>query len=543
MKGKHFCSTLAALIAAMTAVILLAAHTSSWPPPTSSAVASPSMQLIPTAIPTGKQRVSRTKTEAAKPRYFSVQVVDAETGKGIAKATILAQGMSYMKNARRNPQSYRLPNLQTDAEGRCEIPYTNSLSSWLGVAVVADGYAEMSLRQDLEKTLPEPCVLNLTRGLTVGGVVQDEAGQPVAGAGIVLNFMNGDPTGLFLSEAVATTDSAGRWTFGSAPTNAQPAAPLIVVRHPDFPTATFNPDDFQSIGFYPVFPYPDHLDVDDLQAGKAALVLKSGLTVRGVVTDEFGYHLAGAKVTHRRTGGSGCATDLTGTATQVVTEWDGSFVLPGLRPGEESIIVTSDGFVPQQIEVPRATNTASLAVELKPGGVLRLRILDQAGLPVPKARIALEWCGGRPAPVEWDSLTDSDGRAVWNSAPFETLTLDVLKDGYFNSINDFTADAQEHIITLRPSLTVAGRVTDTETKQPIASFKVLPGFDPLGRGDFILTGAGVFGTNGQFELDYAGYDPLLTLSIEADGYESLVSKQLDASAGHLNCDFELTREP
>ena len=126
------------------------------------------------------------------------------------------------------------------------------------------------------------------------------------------------------------------------------------------------------------------LKLEDLRAGEAVLVLKAGLTLRGVVTDENGYRLAGAKVRHGRffSEGHGVATD-----------GDGSFALPALPPGENIVTITAEGFAPQRIQVQMASNTAPLAVQLKPGAVLRLRVLDEAGSPVPNARVGVGAAG------------------------------------------------------------------------------------------------------------------------------------------------------
>jgi RNA polymerase sigma factor (sigma-70 family) len=519
---------MAGIGAAATAVIVLTAHALTFsPPPGGPAVDAPVAKLAPSASLSARQRTSATKSAANEPWRFLFQAVDAETGMGIAKARIMVVSVKDKNQALARPQQVDLQtNLVTDAEGRCDIalPYSNPLM--LMVGVLAEGYTERCFAAGLDHPVPDSYVLKVSRGSRIGGVVQYESGQPIAGAGIKITFYGtGDSSdrefqserpGFPSDDVVVTTDSTGHWTFGSAPTNGEFRLAVI---HAGFPPADFqNDDDARSS------PDAATLQLADLRDGKAVLVLKAGLTLRGVVTDEYGYHVAGAKV--------GLGRFFPESHT-MATESDGSFVLAALPPGENFVTITADGFAPQRIEVQMASNTAPLAVQLKPGAILRLRVLDQTGSPMPKARVEVDgWQG--PNTLEWGGLTDSSGRILWNSAPLEPITLSVLKDGYFNwRQNTLTANGQEHTITLRPQLTVVGRVSDAETKQPLASFKAIPGSD---RSDT------AYGANGQYKLNFTELSQPLTLSVEADGYEPATSQPLDASAAHLTCDFELKKQ-
>jgi hypothetical protein len=76
-------------------------------------------------------------------------------------------------------------------------------------------------------------------------------------------------------------------------------------------------------------------------------------------------------------------------------------------------------------------------------------------------------------------------------------------------------------------LTLVGHVTDAETKQPIASFKVRRDPDVA------------CGTNGQFELKITQYYHEILVVVEAAGYEPALSNPVDARAAPLRCDVEL----
>ena len=328
-------------------------------------------QTGPKRVVVGEAEDKRHQIRRQRALALSFQAVDAETGMGIAKARIMVVSVKDKNQALARPQQVDpQTNLVTDAEGRCDIvlPYSNPLM--LMVGVLAEGYTERCFAAGLDHPVPDSYVLKVSRGSRIGGVVQDQSGQPIAGAGIKITFYGtGDSSdrefqserpGFPSDDVVVTTDSTGHWTFGSAPTNGEFRLAVI---HAGFPPADFqNDDDARSS------PDAATLQLADLRDGKAVLVLKAGLTLRGVVTDEYGYHVAGAKV------GLGHFFPESHT---MATESDGSFVLAALPPGENFVTITADGFAPQRIEVQMASNTAPLAVQLKPGAILRLRVLDR----------------------------------------------------------------------------------------------------------------------------------------------------------------------
>jgi RNA polymerase sigma factor (sigma-70 family) len=463
--------------------------------------------------PTNSSRPA-AETGVVGPWHFTLQVLDAVTGKGISNATVMAD--SWLNNEQTQSA------LHTDSQGGCDIQSPSANPAAIRAAVWADGYEARTVFKGLQAPSRDGYVLRLRCGSTIGGIVVDDAGRPVAGAGVRVSIYNAfdssangwdEARGTF-SENLnsATTDSSGHWIFRSAPTNGDF---WIIVAHPDFPPAGFSNDHHEQIAHPGIL-----LKLDDLHAGKAILTLKSGLDLPGLVTDEFGYALEGAKV---RPG------QISPWIHSVSTEADGSFVLRALPAGLNCVTVSAEGFAPRQIDVRLATNTAPLAVKLKAGAVLRVQVVDQAGAPLPGARLVLEGCW--PNTLEWEGWTDQAGRIFWNSAPIEPITFTVLKDGYFHSChNILTADGEEHTFTLRPQLTVSGRVIDAETKLPISSFKATA-YDQNGT---------VRGTNGQYRLPFTEFKLPLMVQIEADGYKSAFSRFLDASATNLTVDFALT---
>ncbi len=473
------------------------------------------LQAVAALAPLTNGNRPAAETGVAGPWHFTLQVLDAVTGKGISNATVMAASV---RNSQQTHPDFQI-NLHTDAEGRCNIQFPSANPAAMAAAARADGYEARTVFKGPQAPSRDSYVLRLRRGSTIGGVVADEAGRPVAGASVLVSIYDAFDTpdnewaetrgGTLQNLNLTTTDSSGHWFFRSAPTNEDF---WISVTHPNFPPAGFSNDHYDEHATPGIT-----LNLDDLQAGKAVLTLKSGLDLPGLVTDEYGYVVEGATVR------AGPWIHLAST------DADGSFVLRALPAGLNCVTVSAEGFAPRQIEVRLATNTAPLAVKLKAGAVLRLHIVDPAGVPLPGALLVLEGCWQNA--LGWDPLTDQAGRILWNSAPIEPITLTVSKDGYFNSRhNTLTADGQEHTFTLRPQLVVSGRVMDAETKRPITSFKATA-YDRNGT---------VHGANGHYRLPFTEYKLPLIVQIEADGYKTALSEPLDASATNLTVDFALT---
>lgn len=459
---------------------------------------------------------------------FAFRAVDAATGKGLGGAKVLALSAE-------DPQHLQFQtNLVTDAEGRCAVPLASSNVMMLVVGVLADGYQEKCAFLGGREPLPAAYTLALPRGSAIGGVVRDEGGNPVVDAGIVVQFHGiGDAdTREFQRErpgfpsddySVARTDAAGRWRFGSAPeTNGNF---WIQVKKPGFPTATVYTDaDEHNYGFLAA-----RVKLEDLHAGTAVLELKGGFGLHGVVTDERGLKVAGAKVSFGEFFGSGPVTR---------TLADGAFTLAGLPSGKGYITVTTDVYAPERLEVDISENTAPITVHLKPGALLRLRVVDQAGKAVVRADVRLQgWRGNNT--LEWGGLTDEEGRIEWKAAPHDQVDMFVGKEGFFYSRDNLLVpDVEEHLIKLNPKLVASGYVLDADTKELISAFKAVPGSDQ----NYWQRHNLVHGTNGFYRLAFEEYHSPFLVRFEAEGYEPAVSPPLNESNREVSYDVELRRQ-
>jgi hypothetical protein len=321
---------------------------------------------------------------------------------------------------------------------------------------------------------------------------------------------------------VATTDASGRWTFGSVPgTNIEF---WISVNHTGYPKAGFHTD--ANEGNYV---NSDPLKLAELRAGTAVLTLKSGLGLRGVVTDEQQNTIGGARVTFGEYSGSSNPGAETGP--------DGSFTLTSLSAGPGHVTVVAKGYAPERVAVNVGNDSAPLNVQLKPAAWLRVRVVDESGNALSHVDVRLQdWRGNNS--LEWGGLTDDKGRIDWNSAPRDTVDLYAGKQSYFNSRNNLiVADGEEHTIKLHPQLTVSGSVVDATTGRPIADFKAIPGSEPA----YWERHNTAHGTNGEYELKFEEFRAPFQVRIEADGYEPAISPPLPPNTNSVAYDFKLKK--
>ena len=84
------------------------------------------------------------------------------------------------------------------------------------------------------------------------------------------------------------------------------------------------------------------------------------------------------------------------TPSEFPTDADGRFRLPALAPGETTLTVVAHGWAPQLRKVNLRAGLPPQDFRLEPGKTIRLRIVDVAGKPIPKAYVSIAgWKGGK----------------------------------------------------------------------------------------------------------------------------------------------------
>ncbi len=326
------------------------------------------------------------------------------------------------------------------------------------VEVKAKGFAQQVQAINLAETETARVTVELTPGAVLEGTVRDEAGAPVAGAGISVfpaDFQGGQIEYL-------TTDPSGKYRFDYLPVD---KGLLLMISHDGFVDAR------------------EPVTLSAAAAGEASeksldLVLKTrphGGTVKGTVTDRNGKPIAGA--TLRNSGWS--SRDV----RRATTDASGQFILDDVfeGPRRREMVVKAKGFAPNLFSLEPGTREKPevRSIVLQPGHHIRGRVVDADGRPVDGARVSASGGDGGDMDIGDYVTTDSEGRFTFDSL-LPDATFRISKDGY-SELDDqhLVLDGDEEIVvTLESAAVIHGRVVDAATGRPVPVFNVMMTFSP-----------------------------------------------------------------
>jgi protocatechuate 3,4-dioxygenase beta subunit len=423
----------------------------------------------------------------------------------------------------------------TDDNGHAQIDYTEA-TKYLSVSAKPDHYvpALRSWNPGVrgQGPIPDTFKLEMERGTTVGGLVTNEQGKPIAGVDVQFYFQSKDDErnrpDAGMSRAGARTDGNGRWRSDAVP--AEMARIAFSLNHPDYVG-----DD----GYSSTAPIPKLRDMS------AVLVMKKGISVSGRVLDSDGKPIAGARLVLGRGRFSG------GNEPEARSDAQGRFRFRQVKPGEAMVLTArAKGRAPEQKRVALdAGEVEDLEVRLAPGNVIAGRIVDAKGNPVRGAIVATEsWRDGQ---LNERFTTDADGRFTWNDAPADEVVFSAFKQGFL-SIRDMKIKGgeAERQLTLRPVLHVTGTVVDADTGKPINAFTLTPGilFAQRGEGQrprplyWESSRAGAR-TNaaGKFETQFDEPRDGHALRVNAEGYLPADSRVFKDDEGEIALEFKLKK--
>lgn len=454
----------------------------------------------------GSVIISRSEAEE-QDASLPIQVTSLVGGKPL-------EGVSLKFNGRINGQPVNLV-LTTDAEGvtKLQLPANRQVQR-LWVTAQKPGYVPVHYmwRDEVKEVeLPKSLMLQLADGLPISGRVEDEAGQPIAGAQVRLTMPITSPKrdSWVFTAAELTTDQEGRWKWDGAPKKAGSIS--VRVDHPDFMKGNLS----ASQG-----------------AGNVA-ILKRGLQVQGRVVDSKGTPVSGAKVQlgfdHFGTGQPSAQTDD-----------EGNYVLKKCKPGQSAVTVQAAGLSPKFQKIKVTESTQPVNFELKPGQLLRGKVVDMNGQPLAGVIVASDtWQGLRT--LDNRMTTDEKGQFTWDGAPADGVQYDILKDGYMARRNFvLKAEAKEHVITLQPELQITGKVTDAATGQPIPDFVIRHGYRFANSQQTHWSGdAGVPFKNGEYSYKFNEPMESRVLQAVAKGYQPQTSRHFKTDEIDAEFNFEL----
>jgi beta-lactamase regulating signal transducer with metallopeptidase domain len=411
----------------------------------------------------------------------------------------------------------------TDTRGQLVVSLPRA-PDHLNVDITIPGYGPYWAAWSSEnhaQPIPARFTAELEAAWSVGGTVLGDTGKPVEGANVTPSIEFKKRPGDAQQLAVGTrlkTNAAGKWRFDSVP--ASMAELFVNINH-----ANFKPVARQlTRGAF---------GIQRGQEPTAKISLERGLTVVGKVMDEAGKPIVGALV----------RTKFVNDVREAKTGPDGTFSLVGCEPGTVRVVAFAKDRATDMKELDIRAGMAPVDFQLKPGGTVRIRVLDVQGNPVPKARIFFQQWRGAFSYFEFSHVSqyaDENGVWVWHEAPLDEFKADICPpSGMQLQQQPIIAREQEYVFRVPSVLVVSGNVVDATTKKPINHFRVVPG----GRDDqsqmYWERRQSFLVDAGHYEIRQNRVESTNLIRIEADGYEAAVSRDIKSDEGSISVDFEL----
>ncbi|MBN1359266.1 MAG: carboxypeptidase regulatory-like domain-containing protein [Sedimentisphaerales bacterium] len=415
----------------------------------------------------------------------------------------------------------------TNEQGQFRIEYGPEPPEYLSVRASKEGLVPVQAAWRLTEpsvTLPDKYTLAMEPGTTIGGIIQNEQGEPIEGATVYLLVPSDSASGqierISIYDHPVTTDARGCWRCDIMPAKLNEI--WIRLAHPDYVSD-------EMFGSTPKPP------LEKLRDLTGVMIMKKGVTVTGRVLDADGRPIADATVAQ--------GSDRFGTHyPSTTTDAEGRFKFANAEPTQMILTVQASGYAPDLKQIAVNKDLEPVEFRLARGRTLRGRVVDPQGDPIAGAFVAADkWRGHRS--LRWRVDTDADGRFQWDEAPSDEVLIDMGKRDYMSvRRHGLTASEQEYTITMHPVLRVKGRVVDEETGVPIPAFTTYPGID-WGNGQAVSwqRRSGTPCADGAFEMTFS--EPRLAhlILVEAEGYLPGVSRRFEDTEGQVTYDFSLKK--
>ncbi len=421
---------------------------------------------------------------------------------------------------RENAYSTRI---KTDEQGRLRLQLPSKRSP--AFSIMHPGYGPYWIEWGNDPR-PENFTAELDAGVSVGGIIVNEAGQPIVRANVSLRIefkkRRGDSKPLSVGDT-PQTDQDGRWRFDNIPANLGTFA--VEIRHPEYASLV------KSLA-------ASDYTLAEQQGPTEKLVMTEGLVVTGKVVDHLGAPIAGALVRTKH------LNDL----RQAVTNEAGEYRLTGCKPEVAPLVVSAKDKAFDMRFVDLDTNLEPVDFVMQPGGHVRVRVIDQDGNPVPRATVFFQ---GWREPVfryfefqnvNW--IADENGVWEWNEAPLDEFKADIgHRNGMGLSNQAMKAREEVYLFQVHPRLILSGKVIDARTKAPLTNFQVTPGVRDDSGQIFWADVATFTAVEGRFEYPPDRDYPAHMVKVQAAGYATATSREVMSHEGRVELSFELEPSP
>jgi len=423
----------------------------------------------------------------------------------------------------------------TGNDGRAVITLPKDELQYLSVETSLDGWVPMAVYWNKSKGSdrpPEKIAIEMERATSIGGRVVDDAGQPVAGATVVLYVGKkypGSKQRVNVSFEFVKTDENGKWSCSLVPAEFDRIE--VGVFHHRYASAQ------SGYGWYPM---EEFKPVSALRDGTATLKLERGVLIEGVVRGSDGKPIAKAKV------GYGKDRVCSNVIPEQETDAEGRFAC-GAKLGDTAVItVKAPGYAPEMKQFIVTRSPDPLVFDLQPGHMLTGRVVDEQGKPIRGVTIFMDtWREARTLDVHLTS--DADGRFTWVEAPADAVYADIYKPGYADNRRVAISAEGKNQVVLRSPTVVKGTAVDAKTGKPVPAFRVVTGIGwgnanriswqrPSASDDEQLQGK-----DGKFEVSFSYPYPQQAIRIETDGYLPADSEPFALDGKEKNLSFKLVK--
>jgi beta-lactamase regulating signal transducer with metallopeptidase domain/thiol-disulfide isomerase/thioredoxin len=482
---------------------------------------------------------------------MKVTVLDDETGKPLAGAEVLAPNEAAFFTGEENS-----PHWFTGPEGVATIrlgkPSTGRLQkqTWFTLSARHENYSPRGFSwsdtdEDVRTQLPAEVTVRLPHGVSAGGVVRDAAGNPVEGVRVRV-FGTDYWQGLrhefseYWSDSagapVIVTDASGHWQAPDFPRDMTqvrieftcPGGALLrfVQEGESDPREPGNP-----------------INLDEFKADKAVFVLPEGKTIRGMVVDENGKGIGGARMMAR-------SVMAYSPAPYVFTNnADGSFELQHWNDVQVLLAVEAPNHATTTAKIVPAHMAPNIRIVLPPAKPLRIRVVGEKNEPIVGAGMSVIYWRTRDQILDWGARTDEHGEAVWSNAPVQRVAIWIVASNYPARSANLAADGTEKTIRLSKEsgrrISVHLHAVDADSGQPLKTFGV---FRDL-QWDHTFKAWGRAGEDGEFREQVnasefrEGTEPYFTLQIRVEGYAPWTSDGCYFEDGDAELDAKLKKSP
>jgi len=556
--GQRYGWLAAALIAVLALAGLTDAQTTKSKdaaPPVSPVPAAAATDTLPGALElrVGADPGPETASTNAELRTLTVTVLDAATGMPLSGAEVFAPGMGPW----RQPHPRRL----TDEQGRYTLWFPpvpaehRRQATTFSVSATSANHAQRTITWtcsagDVHAGMPAEVTLKLEEGISIGGVVQDERGQPLPGVRVLLSGSNyrgftmsgierkaqeyAEVARIDQESPAAVTDATGRWSFPRFPSDLEQVE--VTFARPEGSRETFATSSSDN-----PFRQRPLISLAELESQTAVTRLRDGVRVRGICVDEAGRPLGGVTVKE----GYGFANHQVRVG-EFITGADGRFERPHRAPRQWIYTASRADRATVSVVAQVELGMGEVRLVLPPAKPVRLRVVDEAGQPVPDAEFTLDNLRTEAQILDWTAKADTEGNAVWPNAPTARVTLYVSAKslGATRKIRLTPGETERRIVLSKRAterIRVRVKAVDAATRQPVevrsVSAKYLDPISPLKQ--LKQPDASEFSVEiRQADLP-VGMSPSYRLKLDADGHESLMTEEFDFAEGDQELELAL----